>query len=117
MEQLNRIEIRGVVGSVKLSIVNEKQMVRFSVVTNYAYKDKEGAPVIEETWHNVVAFEGRTLRDLSKIEKGSRIQVIGRLRMGKYTGMDGIDRTTVEILAQRYALMDPKGEFQYEFPD
>lgn len=117
MEQLNRIEIRGVVGSVKFSVINERQMARFSVVTNYAYKDKEGVPVIESTWHNVVAFEGRNIKDLTKIERGSRIQVIGRLKISKYTGMDGIDKTTVEILAQRFALMDPNAEFQYEFPD
>lgn len=117
MEQLNRIEIRGVVGNVKLSIINEKQMARFSVVTNYAYKDKEGAPIIESTWHNVVAFEGRTLRDLDKIEKGSRIQVIGRLRINKYVGADGLERSITEILAQRIAIMDSVAEFQCEFPD
>ena len=38
MEQLNRIEIRGVIGSLKLQTFSETVMARITVATNYAYK-------------------------------------------------------------------------------
>ena len=50
MEQINKIELRGNVGNVKLQTVGNNENIRFSVATNYAYKDKEGRPVIETTW-------------------------------------------------------------------
>ena len=42
MEQINKIELRGNVGNVKLQTVGNNENIRFSVATNYAYKDKEG---------------------------------------------------------------------------
>jgi len=115
MEQLNRIEIRGVVGNFRLSIINERQVARFSVVTNYAYKDKEGSPVIESTWHNVAAFEGRYIRDLDKLTKGARVHVFGRLRENRYTAADGVDRSFMEIQAYKFSFVDSEDEFQCEF--
>lgn len=49
MEQLNKVELRGNVGSYKLQTVGEKQVIRFTLATNYAYKDKTGAAQIETT--------------------------------------------------------------------
>ena len=69
MEQINKIELRGIVGSVRLQHINDKEMAKFTVVTNRAYKNKEGAPVIETQWHNVTAFEGKNVQDLDKIVK------------------------------------------------
>ena len=56
MEQLNRIELRGNVGNIKLQTVGDKLAARFTVATNYAYKDKDGSAVIETTWHNINAW-------------------------------------------------------------
>lgn len=115
MEQLNRIELCGAVGSVKLSIVNEKRMARFTLATNYAYKDKDGNAVIETTWHNVVAFEGKEVHDLEKLDKGSKVRVTGRLRIQKFAGQDGLDRVHVEVMASKFTLLDDNINFSYEF--
>ena len=63
MEQLNRIEIRGTVGNVKLQTFTDNEAAWFSVATNYAYKDKSGNAVIDTSWHNVVAREGRNIKE------------------------------------------------------
>ena len=55
MEQLNRIEIKGYVGSVRTTIIGGKAMTRLSVATSCAYKSNDGSVIIETTWHNVVA--------------------------------------------------------------
>ena len=42
MEQINRIELRGNVGNVKLQNVGNSEVIRFSLATNYAFKGKDG---------------------------------------------------------------------------
>jgi hypothetical protein len=49
MEFLNKIELRGIVGTVTLNRVGESQVCRFSLVTEYSYKDRENNPVVDVT--------------------------------------------------------------------
>ena len=52
MEPLNRIELRGFVGSVYVKDFGNTKATNFSLATNYAYKDKSGGPVIETTCYS-----------------------------------------------------------------
>lgn len=99
MEQLNRIEIRGHVGSVNIAKVGEGKVAHFSVVTNYVYKGRNGEPVIETTWHSVTAWEGRKIPNLDIVKKGAPMYVRGRMRQDKFTGSDGTEKTKTEIFA------------------
>ena len=114
MEQLNRIELRGTVGSVRLQTFSDNMVARFTVATNFAYKDKEGAATIDTSWHSVLAREGRNIRDLDKIEKGAKVYVQGRLRYQKYIGSDGVERTSADIVANRVVILDGDESLQYE---
>ena len=114
MEQMNRIELRGNVGSVKIQTNNEKKMARFTLATNKAYKDRNGEPVIETTWHSVIAFEGRNVQNLDQLDKGSKVYVCGRLRIQKYTGMDGIERNSCDVLASKVNLIEDDDQLEYE---
>ena len=49
LECINRVELRGIVGTSKVTCIGDKKAVRFSLATNYAYRDREGYPVIETT--------------------------------------------------------------------
>ncbi len=106
MEQLNKIELRGTVGSVRLQTYNDSLVAHFTVVTNFAYKDRDGSPVIDATWHNVTAWEGRDIPDLRSLEKGSKVYILGRIRNQKYTASDGTDRFSTEIVARRLVFVD-----------
>ena len=101
MEQLNRVELRGTVGSVYVKDFVNTRVANFSVATNYCYKDREGCPVIETTWHRVIAWENQDTADAFKLEKGSLVHVLGRIRIQRYTGADGVERQAVEIVAQK----------------
>ena len=114
MEQLNKIELRGVVGSVRLETYEDSRMARINLATNYAYKDREGTAVIDTTWHNVVAWEGRNIQGLERINKGTKLYVCGRLRYQKYTGVDGVDRIATDVLANRLAIIEDPEPMQYE---
>lgn len=107
MEQLNKIEIRGNVGNVNILNVGNTRVAHFSVATNFAYKDRNGGPVIETTWHYVTAWEGnKGIPSLEVIQKGFPIYVTGRLRVQKYTAEDGTERTGVEVIATGIEAVD-----------
>ena len=99
MEQLNKVELRGVLGVLRVISVGDTRYATMSVATNYCYKDAEGRAVIETTWHLVTAWEGKACADLSSFQKGDRIHVIGRLRNRKYVDNAGIERTQIDIIA------------------
>jgi len=114
MEQINKIELRGAVGSVSVQTYAQGRVAHFTMATNYAYKDKNGAAVIETTWHNVTAWEGKEITNLDAIQKGSKIYVTGRLRIQKFTGSDGIDRLNIDVLANHLVLITEQDQLSYE---
>ena len=106
MEQLNKIELRGKVGNVYFNTSPDYCSARFGLVTNYAYKSKKGESVIETLWHNILAWEGKGITDLSRLKKGQVAYVNGRLRLDKYTNAEGVERQTYEVLAQEVRIED-----------
>ena len=84
----------------------DNEVVHFSLATNYAYKGKDGTPVIETTWHSVVAWSGKGMPDFRKINKGSCVYVTGRLRSQKYTLSDGTERQAYEVIASRLSILE-----------
>lgn len=104
MEQLNRIELRGNVGNVRISNVGNSQVARFSLATNFMYKSKDGEGVVETTWHNIVAWSGKNMPDFSRIGKGTPVYVCGRLRSSKYTAGDGTERQIYEVIANKMSI-------------
>ena len=77
------------------------KMARFSLATNYLYKNKDGDGAVETTWHNVVAWESRAIPDLGKKKKGSPLYVCGRVRCSRYTAADGTEKQSFEVIAAR----------------
>ena len=61
MEFLNKIELRGIVGQSSLNRVGDSQVCRFSLVTEYSYKDRGNNPVVDVTWFNITAWEGKNM--------------------------------------------------------
>ncbi len=105
MEHINRIELQGVVGTVRNNEYNGTKVSNFSLVTEVLYKTREGA-ASEATWHNVVVWEGKDNPDVHKVSKGLHVNVIGRLRSSKVTGLDGVERTYYEVLANRVKILN-----------
>jgi len=106
MQQINKVLLRGHVGSVRVQTVADKQVARFSVATNYAYKARGGEMVVETSWLSVTAWQGPKMPDLSEIVKGKAVEVNGRIRTQRYTDADGVERSAYEILANQVAILD-----------
>ena len=107
MEYLNKIELRGIVGTAALNRVGDSQVCRFSVATEYSFKDRDNNPVVDTTWFNITAWEGKNMPDLRLVVRGAIVQVSGRVRTYKFTTADGSDRSGWEILARRVTLLAP----------
>ncbi len=105
MEFINRIILRGIVGTAKIQQVQGLTLANFTVVTEYAYRNRGGKPTIDTTWHNVHAFEGKNIC-LEGLEKGALVEVEGRLRAVRYTDATGADRTTYEVAASKVSVID-----------
>ena len=102
MDYINRIELQGRVGTV---IIGDNMVANFSLVTEPLYKTRDGGAVNEITWHQVTAWEGRDMPDLTAIAKGTPVHVTGRLRTFKYTNSEGIDRQLHEVVAYRIRIL------------
>ena len=105
MEFLNKIELRGIVGQSSLNRVGDSQVCRFSLVTEYSYKDRGNNPVVDVTWFNITAWEGKNMPELHLIGKGVIVQVAGRVRTFRFTMADGAERSGWEILARRVTIL------------
>ena len=101
MEHINKVELKGRVGTVRSNVVNGSRVANFSLITEFFYKTKEGTPVSEATWFNVAAWEGKEVQMLDQIEKGVVVHVSGRLRSSKFEGQDGSEKQFYELLATR----------------
>lgn len=101
MDHLNRIELRGRVGTIRTNEVNGSRVANFSVVTEYLYKTRDGNAVSETTWFNVTAWHSKDMPDFNGLNKGMPIYVAGRMRTSKYTTAEGIEKQFYEILANK----------------
>ncbi len=106
MEFLNRVELRGHVGNVRVTSVADKHVARIQMATEQCYKNRSGEAVIETTWHNVSVWEGNGCSDVSAIAKGDKLYVQGRIRNARYLGSDGQERTFSEVLADKVSKME-----------
>jgi len=86
----------------------EAPFARFSIATTEKYKDRAGTLQSLTTWHRIVAWRGLSNLLEKYTKSGSKIYLEGRLRENKYTDKEGIERRSVEILADVIQLLDSR---------
>jgi single-strand DNA-binding protein len=63
-------------------------------------------------WYRVVCFGQQAEFADQYLSKGNRVYVEGRLQINKFTGNDGQERQSVEIVANEVMNLTPRGEGQ-----
>ena len=108
MEFLNRIEVKGVVGSSRTTTLDNNQIITFSLATEYYYTDKSGMGVVETTWFTVRGFkrDGIAQSTIENIKRGNNVYVVGRIRQQRYVDGDGIEQRQNEIMAQTISIIN-----------
>ncbi|MFM1855129.1 MAG: putative single-stranded DNA-binding protein [Pseudomonadota bacterium] len=77
-----------------------------SIATSSRRKDKASGESIEETqWHRVTFYDRLAEIAGEYLKKGRPVYVEGRLKYGKYTDKDGVERNTVDIVATEMQLL------------
>ena len=77
-----------------------------SIATSSRRKDKSSGETVEDTqWHRVTFYDRLAEIAGEYLKKGRPVYVEGRLKYGKYTDKDGIERNTVDIVATEMQLL------------
>ena len=93
-----------------------KKIVNFSIATSESWKDKSSGERREKTeWHRIVIFSDGLAGIAERfLKKGSKIYVEGTLQTRKWTGNDGIEKYTTEVVLQGFnstlTMLDGRGE-------
>ena len=91
------------------------KIVNFSLATSESWKDKSSGERREKTeWHRVVIFDER-IGDVAEkyLRKGSKVYLEGSVQTRKWTGNDGVEKYTTEIVLPRFngvlTMLDTRG--------
>jgi len=103
---INKVILLGNVGGdpVIRSTQDGKKIATFSLATSEKWKDKNSSESREKTeWHRVVVFSDGLVGIIEKyIKKGTKLFVEGSLQTRKWTGNDGVEKYTTEIVLQGF---------------
>lgn len=113
MASVNKVIIVGNLGrdpEIKYTQSNVP-VANFSVATSESWKDKNSGEWQEKTeWHRVVAWRHLAERAERYLKKGKQVYVEGRLETRKWTGQDGVEKYTTEIIADQLMLLGRREE-------
>ncbi len=77
-----------------------------SIATSSKRKDKASGEMIEDTqWHRVTFYDRLAEIAGEYLKKGRSVYIEGRLKYGKYTDKDGVERNTTDIVANEMQLL------------
>lgn len=84
-----------------------------SLATTTRRKDRNTGEMVEDTqWHRITFYERLAEVARDYVKKGRSIYVEGRLKYGKYTDNQGVERNTVDIIATDLTLLGDREEGQ-----
>lgn len=83
-------------------------VTRASLATTSVRKDKEGNQQERTEWHRVVFFGKLGEIAGEYLKKGSQVYVEGSLRYDKFTGQDGVEKYTTDIIANEMQMLGGK---------
>lgn len=102
---INRVELQGRIGTVRISPGRVKLTANFSLMTEHVQKTANGKTIVEACWHNVAAFQDEGVC-LDGLTRGAVVHLEGRLRNCRYTAADGSERVFTEIIASTLKVIE-----------
>lgn len=82
-----------------------KAVANVSIATTSRRKDQSGNVIEDTQWHRVQFFDKLAEIAGQYVKKGKSIYVEGRLKYGKYTDQNGVEKNTVDIVATELTLL------------
>ena len=106
MEHINKVELQGCVGAIRLNNISGRKMINFSLRTEHLHTTHLGENVMTATWHQVVAWQNVTKVDVESISKGDMVKVTGRLNNVSYRSATGESIVMTEVLANTLEMVE-----------
>jgi len=113
---LNKVQIIGNLGAdpEMRSMPSGGGVTNFRVAVSRNRRGPDGNMAEETEWFRCVAFDsgGYKLAEICNqyLRKGQKVYVEGRLQSRKYTDKDGVERTSVEIIAGEMIMLSVRDE-------
>ena len=85
-------------------------VTKISLATTSVRKDKEGNTQERTEWHRVTFFGKLGEIAGEYLRKGSQVYVEGSIRYDKYTGQDGVEKYSTDIIADEMQMLGGRGE-------
>ena len=85
-------------------------ITRISLATTSVRKDKDGNQIEETQWHRVVFFGKLAEIAVEYLRKGSQCYVEGSIRYDKYTGQDGVEKYSTDIVGDQMQMLGGRGD-------
>ncbi|NQW00573.1 MAG: single-stranded DNA-binding protein [Rhodospirillales bacterium] len=95
---------------------NGNKIANFSIATSESWRDKSSGERKEKTeWHRIVVFsEGLAGIAEKYLKKGSKVYIEGSLQTRKWTGNDGVEKYSTEVVLQGFnstlTMLDGRGD-------
>ena len=107
---LNKIMLIGNLGrDPELNVTSDGTPVtRFSLAVSRNYKTSSGEKREETEWFNIVAWRQLAETCERYLHKGSKVYIEGRVTQRKYTDKNGLERSTVDVIANDMEMLTPK---------
>ena len=112
MASVNKVILLGRLGrDPQMSDAQGTTICRLALATSRRYKDRDGNRKEDTEWHNVVVFGRQAEVAQQYLVKGSEVYIEGRLHTRKYTGKDGVERYSTEVVCESLQLgAKPQGK-------
>ena len=110
MEFINKIELCGIVGSVKITKIGNKEQARFSLCVDQVYTSSTGDVTIQNSWFDCTAWESSKITNLSKLAKGMIVHLTGRIKMSSYLNAEGNEKIYWEVICNTLEITEPDGK-------
>jgi single-strand DNA-binding protein len=85
-------------------------VTRVSLATTSVRKDREGNAIERTEWHRVVFFGKLAEIAGEYLRKGSQVYVEGTIKYDKFTGQDGVEKYTTDIIADEMQMLGGRGD-------
>ena len=85
-------------------------ITKVSLATTSVRKDKDGNQQEQTQWHRVTFFGKLGEIAGEYLKKGSQVYVEGEIRYDKYTGQDGVEKYSTDIIANEMQMLGGRSE-------
>lgn len=106
MECLNKIELKGFVGNITHNHNTGVHLSRFSLCTQEATKSANDIPLVQTTWFSCLAVENDNMKDLPKVKRGTKVHIIGKVKMSTLLSPSENERYVWEVVCQSLEIIE-----------